>query len=432
LHVKKHIGFSGLRKILSERFAQCADRRSGPLYGLHDCLMSAFAMMFFQDPSLRQFQKRLEDAMNKNNLSTLFNVSDIPGDTQLRKAIDACDPKSIEEVFSDYFTLLQRGKQLDSFRVLDGYYLIPIDGTEYFSSEKIHCPQCLWKKSAKGKVRYHHQILQAAVVCPGQRQVIPLAPEPVQNSDGSQKQDCELNAGKRILSKIRKAHPKLRIIIGGDGLYSKQPFIEQLKSHHMSFVLVAKPDDHQTLFQWVDELRQMKETRVLTFTDAKKRLHRYEWAKAVPVNGSLKSELVDFFDYRLIVDGKTNYHNSWVTDIDTTENNVVELVKIGRARWKIENETFNTLKNQGYHIEHNFGHGRQNLSYNLFLLNLLAFFVHQILELSDRLYQRCRTEKFTSRREFWNQLRCTIRIIVFDHWEQLLLLILDPENNRPP
>ena len=176
----------------------------------------------------------------------------------------------------------------------------------------------------------------------------------------------------------------------------------------------------------------MKATGLLTLTDHKNRLHRYEWVNDVPINGDPKSHLVDFFDYRLIVNGKTNYRNSWVTDVAVTENNVVELVKVGRARWKIENETFNTLKNQGYHIEHNFGHGSQNLSYNLFLLNLLAFCVHQILELSDRLYQRCRTEKFTSRREFWNQLRCTIRILIFEHWEQLLLLILDPENNRPP
>lgn len=389
-------------------------------------------MMFFQDPSVLQFQKRLQDTIHRNNLSTLFGVSHIPGDTQLRQNIDACDPEQIEKVFSDYFTLLQRGKQLQLFRVLDSYYLVAMDGTEYFSSEKLHCPQCLRKKSTKGNVRYHHQILQGAIVCPGQRQVIPLAPEAVQNTDGHQKQDCELNAAKRMVKKIRRTHPKLPVIIGGDSLYSKQPFIKELKAHHMSFVLVAKPDDHQTLFQWVSELQQMKGTQSLTLTDHKNRLHCYEWVKDVPINGHHKSELVNFFDYRLVVGGKTNYHNSWVTDVTVTENNVVELVKIGRARWKIENETFNTLKNQGYHIKHNFGHGSRNLSYNLFLLNLLAFFVHQILELSDRLYQKCRTEKFTSRREFWNQLRCTIRILVFNYWEQLLLLILDPENNRPP
>ena len=394
--------------------------------------MSAFAMMFFQDPSLLQFQKRLQDAIQKNNLTTLFGVSDIPSDTQLRDTIDSCLPQQIEIVFSDYFSLLQRGKQLEPFRVLDDYYFIPIDGTQYFSSEKIHCPQCLYKTSSKAKVRYHHQILQAAIVCPGMRQVIPLAPEPVQNSDGQDKQDCEINAGKRMLKKIRKAHPKLRIIIGGDGLYSKQPFVTELKANRMSFVLVAKPDDHKSLFQWVREIRQIGETQSLTFTDLKGRIHRYEWVNEVPINANAGSDLVSFFQYRLVVNGKTTYHNSWITDLSVTSDNVVELVKIGRARWKIENETFNTLKNQGYHIEHNYGHGKLNLSYNFFLLNLLAFLMHQIFELSDLLYQRCRKEKFTSRREFWNQLRCTIRILVFDNWEQILWLILDPVNNRPP
>jgi len=394
--------------------------------------MSAFAMMFFQDPSLLQFQKRLQDAIQKNNLATLFGVSNIPCDTQLRDTIDSCDPQQIETIFSDYFALLQRGKQLESFRVLKDYYLIPIDGTQYFSSEKIHCPQCLYKKSSRGRVRYHHQILQAAIVCPGIGQVIPLAPEPVQNSDGQDKQDCEINAGKRMLKKIRQAHPKLRIIIGGDSLFSKQPFIDQLKANRMSFLLTAKPADHKNLFQWIQELRQMGETQSFTFTDLKGRVHHYEWGNDVPINANPKSNLVDFFEYRLIVHGKTTYHNSWVTDFTVTTDNVVELVKAGRARWKIENETFNTLKNQGYHIEHNYGHGKQNLSYNFFLLNLMAFFLHQILALSDILYQKCRAEKFTSRREFWNQLRCTIRILVFENWEQILWLILDPENNRPP
>jgi hypothetical protein len=394
--------------------------------------MSAFAMMFFQDPSLLQFQQRLQDAIQKNNLNTLFGVSHIPGDTQLRDTIDACDPQQIETVFADYFRLLQRGKQLESFRVLDGCYLIPIDGTQYFSSEKIHCPQCLQKKSSRGRLRYHHQILQAAIVCPGRRQVIPLAPEPIQNSDGWEKQDCEINAGKRMLKKIRKTHPKLRITITGDSLFSKQPFISELKANSMSFILVAKPDDHKNLFEWFQELRQMGETHSLTFTDLKDRVHQYEWINDIPINANPKSDLVNFFEYRLVVNGKITYRNSWVTDFKVMAENVPALVRAGRARWKIENETFNTLKNQGYHIEHNYGHGSQNLSYNFFLLNLLAFFLHQILDLSDRLYQTCRAEKFTSRREFWNQLRCTIRILVFDQWEQILWLILDPENNRPP
>ncbi len=432
MHVKEHIGFAGLRKILSERFAQCADSRTRQgEYTLHDCLMSAFTMMYFQDSSLLEFQRRLQEACHRNNLQTLFGVSRIPLDSQLRDLIDACAPRYIERVFDDFFTQLQRSKQMEAFQVLDGYYHVVPDGTQYFSSDKIHCPQCLHTTSADGHVRYHHHILQAAIVRHGIKQVIPLAPEPIQNGDGQDKQDCETNAGKRALKKIRQDHPKLRIIVGGDDLFSKQPFVSALKDAWMSFVLVAKPSDHKVLFEWVEEIRKMGALESMTFTDLDKVEHRYEWVNGVPINGEPKSDLVGFLEYHQMVNGKTTYHNSWVTDHTVTRNNVVELARIGRTRWKIENETFNTLKNQGYHIEHNFGHGQKNLSYNFFLLNLLAFFFHEILALSDRLYQRARA-KFSARREYWNQLRCSIRILVFENWEQLLWLIIDPENHRPP
>ena len=430
--MKKHLSFVSLRKALSRRFEQVGDPRGGrTVYSLHDCLMSAFAMMYFQDPSLLQFQRRLKERTHRDNLKTLFSVTEMPGDTQLRDVIDASDPGEIKAVFSDFFRRLQRGKHLESFQVLDGRYLIVIDGSEYFSSETIHCPGCLVQKSSKGRIRYHHQILQAALVHPDRRQVVPLAPESIQNKDGVQKQDCEINAGKRILKAIRRDHPKLNIIIGGDGLYSKQPFIAELKRASMSFVLVAKPADHKVLFEWIEELRGMQEIAGLEITDDKKRVHSYEWVHGVPLNGNEDAPDLHFFAYRLENGGKITYRNSWVTDMPVDAENVAELVRIGRARWKIENEGFNTLKNQGYHIEHNFGHGKNQLSYVFFLLNLLAFFFHQIFELTDPLYQKSRAG-FSARTEYWNQLRCTIRILIFESWEDLLALVLDPESARPP
>lgn len=419
---------------MSQRWRRIKDHRSGTVrYSLHDCLMSALAMMFFQDPSLLAFQRRLEEASNLNNLKSLFKVESIPGDTQLRDNLDRIESDPLEAVFSDFFRDLQRGKHLEGYQVLDGRYLIVLDGSEYFSSDKIHCPGCLFATSANGQVRYHHQILQAALVHPGMRQVMPMAPEPIRNFDGTEKQDCEINAAKRALEKIRAAHPKLKIIIGGDGLYSKQPFIDALKAVRMSFVLVAKPTDHKALFEWVDEIRRMGETRVLERTDRKGCRHRYEWVNQVPLNGQPKADNVHFLEYTMIrKDGKATYHNAWVTDVEVTNANAEELAKCGRARWKIENEGFNTLKNHGYHLEHNFGHGHQNLSYNFFLLNLLAFFMHQIGELADPLYQQCRA-KFSSRVEYWNQLRCTIRIIFVTSWESLLALIIDPLHwTNPP
>jgi len=432
LHEKIHIGFTGLREILFGHFDRCADpRRRTGTYLLRECLMSAFAMMYFQDSSLLEFQRRFQVAKEKNNIQTIFKVDRIPQDSQLRDLIDECDPRCLEGIFSTFFRELQRAKQLEAFQVMDGYYHVVLDGTEYFSSDKIQCPQCLTKTSAKGHVRYHHQILQAAIVRHGKRQVIPLAPESIQNGDGSEKQDCEINAAKRMLKKIREAHPKLKIIIGGDGLYSKQPFVAALRDARMSYVLVAKPDDHKTLFEWVGELRRMGETGSMTATGPDKVEHRYEWANGVPINGDPKSDMVNFIEYRTFKKGKPAYHNTWITDHTVTMENVSDLARTGRTRWKIENETFNTLKNQGYHIEHNFGHGKLNLSYNFFLLNLLAFFFHQILAMSDPLYQKARSG-FSARREYWNQLRCSIRLFVFKDWEELLLATSDPDNFHPP
>jgi hypothetical protein len=432
VHIKKHLSFSAIRKLISERISKIEDaRQKGKVeYSLHDCCQSAFAMMFFQDPSILAFQKRLQDKQQLNNLKTMFSVSAIPKSTQLRTALDDIASAKIEEVFEDLFRPLQRGKQLEIFEFMDGKYLVPLDGVQYFSSNNISCNCCL-RKVINKTTTYYHQAVAATIVCPGIKQVLPLAAEPIRNIDGNTKQDCEINAGKRIVHKIRAAHPKLRIVIVGDGLYSKQPFIDELKQAGMSYILVAKPDDHVLLNQWFSDFQKMGETHRLEIKDVKKGKHVYEWANAIPLNGTKDADNVNYFEYTMFKADKATYHNSWVTDIPITKDNIVGLVKGGRARWKIENEAFNTLKNQGYHLEHNFGHGEKHLSYNLLLFNLIAFYAHQILELSDTYYQQCR-RKFTARKEFWNQLRCTIRILIFPSFDSLLKFIIDPESGIPP
>jgi hypothetical protein len=387
-------------------------------------------MMFFQDPSLNAFQQRLQEKQQLNNLKTMFNVSAIPKSTQLRTSIDNIASTEIEALFSDFFHPVQRSKQLELFEFMDNQYLIPLDGVQYFSSDKISCDGCLTKTKNK-TTSYYHQVVAAAIVCPGIKQVIPLAPEPIRNIDGRTKQDCEINAGKRIIHKIRATHPKLKIIITGDDLFSNQPFINEIKLNRMSYILVAKPTNHILLYQWFSEFHQMGETQKLKIIDLKGYVHLYEWVNDIPLNGTKDADNINYFEYTILKDNNVNFHCSWVTDILITQNNIVQLVKAGRARWKIENEAFNTLKNQGYHLEHNFGHGDKHLSYNLLLFNFLAFFMHQIFELSDRLYQKCRS-KFTSRKEYWNQLRCTIRILIFPSFESLLKFIIDPESGIPP
>jgi hypothetical protein len=421
-----HLRFPGIRHLLLKHFSRITDHRDREKvdHELKDVCMGALAMFCFQDPSLLQFMERVKAPAMAANLRNIWAIDSVPSDTQMRTVMDEIDSCEFEGLFTTFFRLLQRGKHLEQYRVLGAYYLCAIDGSEYFSSDHIGCPSCLRKvKKKKGgdALQFSHQIVQAALVHPKLSSVIPLPPEAVRNTDGKEKQDCETNAAKRLLGKIKKAHPKLPFIIVGDGLYSKQPMIESTSGMH--YVFTCKPDDHKILMEWVDGLRLLGEVMHMEHVDRKGKTHVYEWACGVPLNGNDDAPSVNFFEYWLKEGQRVGYHNSWVTDLPLDDECIEEMVRVGRARWAIENEVFNTVKNHGYHIEHNYGHGVRNLSFNFFLLNMLAFFLHQIFELTDRTYQWLR-KHLGSKKNLWDHVRIVCYSIVFADWDDLLLRIV--------
>lgn len=431
MNPKKHLSFGSLRNGLSCLFQGLPDSREAVKtdYSIHDAMMSGFACMYFQDPSLLQFQQRLKEIEHRDNLQTLFGVNDIPGETQLRDIVDEVATDEFRPIFKDYFSRLQRGKHLLQYQLFDGLYICSIDGTQYFNSNRIHCSGCLRTTHKNGSISYSHKVLQAALMHPDMRQVIPLMPEEIRNTDGTIKQDCEINAAKRLIPAIKKDHPQLGLIITGDDLFSRQPFIADVLSAGYHYIFTVKADSHKYLMQWIDAYDN-EDINELRITDEKGRVHIYQWVNNVPLYGGADSIDVNFFRCKIISKDKNgnekiNYKSSWVTDFEITKENCATLVKGAGCRWKIENECFNTLKNQGYHIEHNYGHGKNNLCFNFFLLTLLAFFFHQIFELTDHLYQACRI-KFGSKRNLWENLRVRIRIFVFDTWDNLLDFALTP------
>jgi len=138
---KKHLEFNKLREMLSSCFKQISEyRQKGKVtHTIHDAFMSGFACMYFQDPSLLQFQKRLQIKRHKNNLQTLFDVQSIPESTQLRNIIDAVGSDCLSSFFDKYTYHLQRGKHLAQYNLMDDLYYIPMDATEYFSSYTCSC-----------------------------------------------------------------------------------------------------------------------------------------------------------------------------------------------------------------------------------------------------------------------------------------------------
>jgi hypothetical protein len=381
--------------------------------------------MYFQEPSLAQFQKRIQETKGRSHLQTLFGVQDIPQDSQLRDILDTIPSEAFASIFKDYFGRLRRHKHLIEYKVLPGKLMCVIDGTQYHSSTSVICDCCLTKQHKEGEITYSHSVLQGAIMHPDKKQVLPVMPEAIQNKDGSKKQDCESKAAKRFVQSLRKTHPRQGFILCGDGLMSHQPLMETVIKNGMHCLFVAKPGDHKYLFEWMGAF---KELPCVEMIDEKGRSHQYRWKNDVPLNGKKDALRVNFIEYSMFNEtGRRTFHNSWVTDIGVTQDNIVRLAQAGRCRWKIENECFNTLKNQGYYTEHNYGHGKKNLSYNMYLLTLLAFYFHQVFELTDGAYQACR-KKFGSKRYMWESFRGAIESFIFEDWEHFYDFKLNPDD----
>jgi hypothetical protein len=316
------------------------------------------------------------------------------------------------------FRQLQRGKALEPFAFYNGCYLLALDGTGYFSSQQIHCPSCQVKEHKNGTVTYEHQMLAAVIVHPDLKEVIPLAPEPIQKQDGSTKNDCERNAARRFLQKIRREHPRLKLIVVEDGLASNAPHVRDLSEYGMHFILGAKPGDHAFLFAQVEAARRRGCSPKLT---RKERgiTREVSWVWDVPLNESNQDLRVNFLEYREYdADGKCRKNFTWITDLHVTRRNAWLFARGGRARWHIENETFNTLKNQGYHYEHNYGHGQENLSVVFAMLMMLAFLVDQTQQLCCGLF-RAVWQKLGSKRALWEILRSHFYHFTFRSMRQL-------------
>ncbi len=414
--MRKYLSINGLLASVRKNFSKIdrdVETKRTRTISLQDCLMSGVAIFGLKFPSLLKFDKNKEDPKIKKNLSTLYGVKETPSDTYLRERLDDISPQKLRQPFNKIFALLQRGKALENFQYLNGAYLLSLDGTGQYSSEKIHCQECCEKHHRSGKISYYHQMLGAVLVHPDQRIVIPLAPEPITKQDGNNKNDCERNASKRLLENIRREHPHLKLIVVEDGLSSNGPHIELLKSLNMSFILGAKPQDHKFLFDWVSHSKCEEYEEI----DKKGIQRRYKFINDVPLNEARFHLKINFLEYwEKDSKGKIIQHFSWITDIKINKNNAKFIMKGGRARWRIENETFNTLKNHGYHFEHNYGHGNKHLCSVFTMLMMLSFLIDQTQMLCCPLFQAAKKSAQTFR-DLWYEMRTLFRYAFWETWE---------------
>ena len=419
---------------LQQVFRTLPDPRNGQntQYRFCDVPMAAFSMFHIQSPSFLQYQSILQEQTGRNNCQSLYRMKGIPTDNHIRNLLDGIDPYALNDAFDIVPNLLaQHPGAMKPFQYIAGRILIAVDGTEFHSSYKIKCNQCSTRQRKGQDRQYFHSVVVPAMVAPGHNKAIPLVAEFITPQDGDKKQDCEIKAIKRWLHAHGVKFGQLyRPIYLGDDLYSRQPvceLIEQLPDS--DFIFTAKRSSHQLVYEYLDEVKVKQITRHVKNKRNRKVLHRYRWMNNLPLRNGTDALNVNWMSLQVVDGKKITYHNDFVTSVEVNRDNVVELTTAGRSRWKIENETFNILKNQGYHLEHNFGHGQRGLTNTLVQLNLLAFAFHTACDLACELWQQARKRERT-RVCYFQTLGVFGKRFLYDNWYQLLDFVAHPR--APP
>lgn len=414
----------GMIETVRSVFTKVESSASKSSITLSDCLFSGLAVFSLKYSSLLKYDNDRKHILQ--NLKNLFGVKQLPSDTYMRERLDEVDPRDLRSCFTRLFSAVQRSKKLEAYQFIQGSYCVSIDGTGYFSSKNIHCDECCTKKYRDGTTTYYHQILQAALVHPQLKQVIPFAPEPISKQDGAKKNDCERNAAKRLLADMKREHPHLDITILADALYANEPFLKLLEQYGMRYIISVKPGDHAWLFDHIE----CSNCEAHEQTDSDGHTHSFEFINDVPLNESQEHRRVNFINYvETSPKGKVKKF-TWITDFKITKENVYSLMRGGRARWRIENETFNTLKNQGYEFEHNFGHGYKHLSHVFANLMLLAFTIDQIQQMGCKDFKKALKHRHNKLSYLWEHVRFVFFSFIINSWESLYQGIanLTPDN----
>lgn len=420
--------FDHLIERLRSVAATLPDRRTGDntLYSMADIALAAFAVFFTQCPSFLSYQRALEQTRGRNNARSLLQVAEMPSDNHIRQTLDPVAPHHLFSLFDELHRAFDQAGLLEQMRAVERTRLIALDATWYFSSQSrnVCCPNCSCIVHADGKTTHFHSAITPVIVSPGHGQVVPLRPEFITPQDGQVKQDCEINAAKRWLAAHAEHYSTSNDTLLGDDLYAHQPFCRQVLLHGFHFLFTCKPASHATLHQWVEGLEAGRQWHTLKLRIKGKsnrwEHHLYHWANGVPLTDSDDALKVNWCELA-ITDGQgaVCYRNSFITDWNISADNVAGLVAAGRARWKIENESNNVLKTKGYHLEHNFGHGKKHLSSLLATMNLLAFGLHTLLELADASYRLIRAT-LGPRRRFFQHLEALTSYLHFESWERLM------------
>jgi hypothetical protein len=335
--VTKPVKFQEMVANLRESLAGIPDNRTGrnTQYEMVDVGLSAFSVFYLQSPSFLAYQQQMKRQQGRDNAKSLFGIENIPSDAQIRNLLDPVDPSLLREPFWEIYDRLQASGHLDSYRHVGGTLLCSMDGTRYFSSEKIHCDNCPVYESDE-RTDYAHLVVAAVLSVPGQPHVLALEPEFIVPQDGHDKQDCEQQAIKRWVTRNAKRFEPWEVTILTDDLHSHQPLCELLRESKFHFIMVCKPESHETLYQEVELLTKVEGAHQTKTVRRWKGDHyeqwRYHWVVQVPLRTGANALRVNWCEVTVIREdtGEKVYHDAWITSHKVTEDTIEDVADAGR------------------------------------------------------------------------------------------------------
>jgi hypothetical protein len=437
----KELEIDRLFRFIKRKFGELSDKRAGNIqFSLGDTLQSGLAMFSLKDSSVLEFITRFK--ARSENLLRIYKINNCPSDSQMRQIIDEVTPIQIERVKLKLIQKIKTEGILEEFEYFKGWKLLLVDGVHHYSSQNLHCDNCQTTHHQDGAITYSHSMLASVIAHPDKKEVIPLCEEAIVNQDGQTKNDCELNAVKRLHDKVKTRHFSEKFIYVEDALFANGPHIRDIEAQNNRYIIRVKPGSGagSVLLQYealvnTGQVLQKEAFNSITklfdkhgihkpskqppqineiITNEKNTIKVWRFVNGLYLNEANPDIEVNFLRYeeRSVSNGKILKSFDWITNIVLNEYNVKKVTKAGRSRWKIENETFNTLKNQGYHFGHNFGHGHNHLATNLVLLMMLAFLIDQIQQLADQLFSDAL--KTAKRKKYlWEDIRSFFKILPF-------------------
>lgn len=404
-------------------------------YQLSDAVNSALSIFIMQSQSFLAHNQALSGKRKgKNNLQTLFQVENVPSDNQIRNLLDPINPLEFASQFEWVWTKLAELGGLQLYQTELGTQLIALDGMVYHASKAISCACCSTRIDRNGETHYYHATLLPLMVKPDFAHVLSLFPEMITPQDGHEKQDCERAAAKRWLNRWSHLFTPFSVTFLGDDLFANQPLCQQISDLEQYYLFVCKPDSHIGLYRWLTSLSLSSDSKRV-WNGKHGEIWTWRWVNEVPIREGEDALHGNWCELHMTHEetGQTLYHNSWFTNHRLDKHNVSILCTCGRTRWKIENEGINVLKTKGYHVEHNFGHGKQFLAQVFLVLNLLAFLLHTALELIDDLVKFLR-QSLGKRTTFFADIRALCRYNTFGNWQMLWLFMIEAldDDDIPP